>query len=503
MIHQNIRKYFLISFIITIALLAGGVMLWYVDDINFQSVKKLFCTNDNQFIRSSSLQDELSRNITSINSSGTVHYFYDNFDSYGKKFSTTIEQFDGLDGISLNGKAGEQKLTNKKYNGSFALSIKTIPFVDNGNINENIVVRKSFVIPLNVQQWQNEGFFSAWLNIEDRKGISSVSLKLGDINGNVREFQKLPNLQANIPNNFDGDDLFPNIDYPIKETPTDEWTDFWLDKGWNYLFWRTDKGHYIDSGQFDHSNITWLEITLGTNKELASQEIILDDLRFQSGLQKHVNPLNGVWYPPLGRPQYGIFDVDQVSGENYALKLLNVRQSQYPSNGDHGRMLLQYKTPLNFAMRVRFSLEDFPKNEREQVNTWFRLMYDFDPDYDPGHDWFGTYISLEWNRFGLITVKPLERFLVQDQEPKNKDISVASEKFTPREGVVYEEHLTVNGQDAEASIYEVVDDCLILKERVKYTFQRLRYDESKRYPVGIEITGNVKAIIREFEMKEL
>jgi hypothetical protein len=120
---------------------------------------------------------------------------------------------------------------------------------------------------------------------------------------------------------------------------------------------------------------------------------------------------------PHGRPQYGVFEVDSVNGDGTA-RLVNVRQTQYLSNGDHVRMISKALSPENFILRARFTVEDLAAEEDTTVNTWIRLAYDFDPTWDPGHDWFGFYASFEWKRIGLLTVRPVERFYLQDQEPK-------------------------------------------------------------------------------------
>jgi hypothetical protein len=305
------------------------------------------------------------------------------------------------------------------------------------------------------------------------------------------------------------DDPFPNIAYPGRNDASDEWTDFWLNKGWNYLFWRMDKGNFQDSsfgsyGSPDLSAIKWIELRIKVNRELKPQTILVDDLRVQDGIQKDKNAVAGNWFPPNGRPQYGIYDIDKVSADSYALKLQNVRQSQYPSNGDHGRMILNANTPRDFTMRTKFMLTNVPANSQERLNTWFRMVYDFDPFWDPGHDWFGTFTSFEWNKFGLITVKPIERQLIQEQEPLNENIGISSNAFTPKSNQLYEIHLTVHKQNAKASIYEVKSgNSMVLRSTVSYKFNRPRYGLNKRYPICLEVTGNAKAVIYEVEVAGL
>ena len=456
------------------------------------------CANDNQFVNDTSAVGTYSQNI--INSSETIKYFKDNFDNYSEN-SKLIEQFDNQDNFEFKGAVSDIKIDPESYSGKYSLLFNIPSGAD--SLDDNIVIRKKLAEPIDMERWINSGIFSMWMKIKDRDGLSGVNLKIGDKNNQFREFQEINNLQVNIPNNYDSDDIYPNIDFPEKRTPSEEWTDYWINNGWNYLFWRGDNGYYSDSGKLDMKNITWFEVTLRKNKNFQEQTILMDDLRAQDGFQEKKNSLGGTWFSPNARPQYGLFDVDNTPLGKHAAKLLNVRQSQYPSNGDHGRMILKYGTPMNFSLRTRFKLTNFPKNGQERENTWFRVNYDFDPFYDPGHDSFGAFVSFEWDKLGLVSVIPIERNSIQDQEPKIENISDSSTKFTPQENTLYEMQLTVKGQKSWVSIYEVGNDCLVLRGRTSYEFKRQRYGDDKRYPICLEVTGNVKAEIYSVEIKEL
>lgn len=456
--------------------------------------------NESQFAKDSKSIDKITNRQNTLlkDKTGVIRYFSDNFDNYGE-LSKPIEQFEDLKSISTIGPVGDLSLSDNCYNGKHSLSVK----VKKRNLNDKyIIIRRQLPKPIDLKRWRGSGYLTLWLNIEDRAGIDGVSLRVGDNANHYREYRELPNLQIAWPNNYDSDDPYPNLEYPVKDVATDEWTDFWLAKGWNFLLWRMDASYFTESGKPDLEAISWIEISIRINRNIKPQEILLDDLRVQDGLQKKTNPLDGIWYPPHGRPQYGIFSIDRY-GKDTALKLLNVRQTQYPSNGDHGRMILSAGTPRDFTMRTRFMFTNLTKSSKQRVNTWFRMMYDFDPVWDPGHDWFGAYISFEWDRFGLITVKPVERFLIQEQEPKNEDIAISSKSFTPEANQLYELHLTVRGQRATATLYEVKDASLLLRSKVDYVFERPRYGNNRRYPVTLEITGNVKAIIYEVEIAKL
>lgn len=464
--------------------------------------QQFFCLDKSQFLfdvqKSKNNYIKNNQSVYVINNDDTMHYVYENFDGQ-KDYSRVLEQFESLLSLNIDKNISDISLNNKeKINGNNALAV----YIKQSEVKDNeFVIKSNFDSPINLKRWDNNGFISGWIKIENRNDITGINIKIGDEFGNYREFKTLLNLQIGIPNFFNENDIYPDIKYPIRNSISDEWTDFWLNNGWNYLLWRTDREFYKDVGIVDIEHIKWLEITLLLNKKISSQtNILLDDFRIQDGLQKDANPISNFWYPPHGRPQYGIFDVDEINYGDYVLKLLNVRQTQYPSNGDHGRMITKSNTPLNFTMRVKFKLVDFIKNEQD--NTWLRIMYDFDPIWDPGHDWFGVYQSLEWDKFGLITVIPIERFLLQEQEPKKENINLSSKNYSIDENKMYEVNLTVKGQTANATLYSVGNNCLKIKKSVTYEFLRKRYDV-KRYPISIEITGNTKAIIYEVEIFEL
>lgn len=466
--------------------------------------QNLLCVKESQFSGDTkdfvdfTKEQKSKENKIMLNEDNTIKYLYENFDEYKDIYSKEVEQFESLEGWTSAGPIINPKLSKEKYNGEYSLSLTLFPKAKGNN---NIVIKKSFANPKNLERWNNSGFITFWMKIEDREDILGVVIRLGDESDTYREFNKLSNLQIDISNRFDKDDPYPDIPYPIKNSSADEWTDFWLNNGWNYLLWRMDAGSFIDNGKVDLSKIKWVEILIENKEEVHKQEILFDDIRVSDGLQRDLNPLGGFWSPPHGRPQYGVFDLNKIGDNDYALKLLNVRSTQYPSNGDHGRMLSKGGTPQNFTLRTRFMLTDF--NSKETKNTWFRLMYDFDPSWDPGHGWFGAFISFEWRKFGLITVIPLKRFVLQEQEPKKEKISLYQKSFFPKQNILYEIDLTVRDQKAKIALYEVRDNCLRLKRKVEYEFLRPRYGNDKRYPFAIEITGNVKAIIEEIEILEL
>lgn len=436
-----------------------------------------------------------------------IYYIADDFDSYGNIYSRYIDQMEDIEDVILLGKARDLKISSEHYGGDKSISfvVYNNHIYDNDTYNNDnntsAVIRRTFEQHLNLSKWDNRGYFTSWLRLNNITGILGISLKIGDNNENYRLFNELPNLQADDLDIIQVDDIYPNIQYMYNEGVS-EWQDFRLVKGWNYLFWRAD--NFTDIGNVDLYNITWYEIVINLSNSFNEQNINLDNLRVQDGLQRYDNPTNGSWYSPNGVPQYGIFDIDEpVEGsKDFKIRLLNVRQSQYVSNGDHGRILSKKAMPINFTAQIYFKLVDLPKKWKGNIfnyssnrnNTWFRVQYDFDNEYDPGHDWFGAFISLEHDKFGLASTFPVIRYLKQKQEPieftKESRIDISIKK-----DVLYILDIKALGQYEKAIIYEVNNGCTSEIGNVEYVFKRQRYGYDRRYPLSIEVRGNVHADI--------
>ncbi len=459
-----------------------------------EKVDSLFCTEP------TFLFTDKTRVSNALNPDGTIKYFFEDFSEYS---SVVLADFENVQNVTSSGEKVTLVTSDDHINGSRSLLItlpkSTAPVSDE---KVDVVVNKKSETEINLSAWEGKGMITGWIKVPDRKNVQSIGLVLVDSEGNKRTFDTLENLQKNILNYYETDDAFPNLSFNSRTSAADEWTDFWLNTGWNFLFWKNTEGAYKDTGNFNSEKVIEMQFILSLQPQEEDVDINLDDIRLMSGLQKNDNPLSPNWYPPLGRPQYGIYDIDtDVDGVN-SLKLLNVRQNQYLSNGDHGRMLTSGLTPNNFIWRTRFTLENM-QGSKNMSNTWLRLMYDFDPEYDPGHDWFGFYSSFEYGKIGLLTVIPIQRFSAQTQEPLTKDISISESSFDLSEDEMYEVQMKVEGQIAEAWLYTVTgDDCLHLKKHITYTFNRERYAD-KRYPLGIEITGNVSARIYQVEIAEI
>jgi hypothetical protein len=431
------------------------------------------------------------------NADGTAHYLNETFDGYGGVNSLLVDGMETAKRLRQTGGSGQPVPNPDAMEGRRSAAVR---LAEGGT---PVTVRGELPHPVDLSRW-TDGYATMWMRVADRAGISGVTVTLGDTAGATRRLALLPNLQTDYPNFPTINDPFPDLRYP-EPTYAAEWTDYQLVRGWNLLLWRMGQGTTQSGPEFNLGAVAWYEISIATTGALSDQRLLLDDLRVADGLQSAANPVGGAWHPPLGMPQYGVFDVSPVGSAtsgDYALHLLNVRQSQYPSNGDHGRMLSAYGTPMNFAFRTRFSLDRLGKGGSLD-NTWLRVLYDFDPDYDPGHDWYGGYLSLDYQRAGLLTVIPLERFSTQAQEPKQTGrITSYRKAFEPEAGAVYEYDMTVRGQRTTVTIYQVRGGRLYRMVDVAYTFDRPRRTD-KRFPFGLEITGNVNATIYSVELVEL
>ncbi|HXG07345.1 MAG TPA: hypothetical protein VNI77_08490 [Nitrososphaera sp.] len=477
-----------------------------------------------EFSRDSFETDQIAYGFPSlyVSEEGTIVYLYDNFANYADN-QFIIDGFEDPNAWMVNGEAGKLKLASEYYGGSGALTYDV-----ESNIGNTLELSSSHRDDLlDLSRWQDSGYITMWMKAPEPKGIDSVRIAVKDDSGNTRYYMPLENVHSPNPNTFSNDPDYPDLVYPEGNPAIDMWVDFVLGPGWNFLLWRADQYH-DDGNNVDMSRISEIAIILDVNEGLTGQNMIFDDLRIQGGLQKSSNPTGGMWYPPHGRPQHGVYDIDRSQdGINYELRLLNVRNTQYPSNGDRGTMITSAPVPMDFVMRVRFTLiqvghenkslvlpspfpawtpsewREIPIYEGLRNNTYFRVTYDFEPSWDPGHDWFGAYLSLEYNRFGLVSVWPVEQNVLQDQEPK-AGAKTSSTEFAPLSDVQYEMHLLAKGQFLSASVYEVKrDDCLERKAGMSYTFDHPRYGSDKRYPLAIESTGNMRTIIHEVEIVSL
>jgi len=493
-----------------------------IDGFQFNNLGQTQCQENSIFdvsMKKSESYDIYSHKTPGIylDNQGSIQYLYDNFDTYSEN-QLVLDHFENVDSWIVNDQQNQLSPSDEYYGGHGAASLAVSQAQD-------LMLSKKFDQLQNLKKFEKSGFITMWMKIEDTGGIDSVNVLLEDKSGNIREYTPLVNVHTLSKNTFEDDLAYPDLTYPSGDSKVEEWTDFLLASGWNYLLWRTDM--FTDTGHVDLSQIQRIHLKVNTNANLTDQKIIFDDLRIQNGLQKNSNPTNGTWFPPHGRPQHGVYDIDQnpSNPHDYELHLLNVRNSQYITNGDHARMISAGTAPENFAVRVKFTLShlglsdkdaklSFPYSDLlpsewlqfadlgQRDNSYFRVTYDFEPDWDPGHDWLGAYLSLQYDKFGLVSVWPVVRNLEQDQEPP-RGSPLATNIFSPKENVMYQMDLVVNGQQTTAAIYEIQDGCLVPKSSIGYTFGHSRHGPNERYPIAIESTGNMQTIIHEVEMISL
>ncbi len=412
-----------------------------------------------------------------LGNGGKINYLSDDFCSY-EEYSASLDQMEDLETISVSGAAREVQLSDNNYGGD-----KSLKFLMPKNSRKQTVIKG--VLASDLGRWASGGVYSAWIHLESHESVQSVSLSLVSQSG-TRHFTSLENILTEEENKIQSDDIFPDYYLPEKDGEShNKWEDFMLSNGWNYLFWRADE--YSDEGEFDISKVESYQMTINYYEDRVAQNINLDNLRVSDGLQRNNNSLAGNWFAPNGMPQYGVFDTEK-KGDDCFVRLLNVRQEQYPSNGDHVRILSKRFTPENFVVQIEF--EAIKYQPQPIKNSYFRFQYDFEKTYAPGHDWFGAFISLEYENFGLISVDSIERYYIQEQEPK-EPTKQSRQEFVLDFQKRYKLNLEVNGQDAKAIIYEVLDSKIFNYRKIRkisYTFDRQRELDGNR-PFSIEATG--------------
>ena len=347
----------------------------------------------------------------------------------------------------------------------------------------------------NLNKWKDSGIITAWALIEDYSQIDKIDLLLKDSNGKEVVLEGIYNEKmSRKENKIKSNDEFSDYEFKLcKDQPLNIWEDFMIINGKNFLFWEWDESLDIDMGDI----ISIKAVDKG-------DEIKIFDIVVHKGLCKDINSLNGQWYSPNGLPQYGVWWV-----ENSRLRMVNVEQEQYPSNGDHVRILSDVKTPNNFVMKVVFEVKslspDYRKTEilryfkeTKRDNTFVRIAWDFDDVYDPGHDQTLVFMSGEYGYAGLQRVYPIERYFEQGQEPSNKE---AKKELILKEGETYEVNVFVKGQEVKTAVYKVRSLLLDKNAEIEYTFERLRPIEP--YPFSIESTGDIEIILDRIEIKEV
>ncbi len=348
----------------------------------------------------------------------------------------------------------------------------------------------------NLSRWQNAGVISAWIDVVDWRSVQYVYLTLVDSNGREVTLQSVENLDIPRENNsIKSDDAFPDFEFNCANQTIRKWEDFMLVNGRNFVFWEYTQPLPVDMSQI----VSWKVSTLPGDVTIAASDIVIHD-----GLCGNKNSLNGAWSSPNGLPQYGVW---WTSGGSLVMQ--KVEQEQYPSNGDHTRILSSFDTPRDFILRVKFTVENIPEsswwgavrgrtNDQRLANSYIRIGWDFDDAYDPGHDQTLIYNALQYEYFGLQRVYPVERYFIQGFEPDQND-EIAKTNFSFENGKTYEVQARVEGQTVQADVYEVRALFLRKVASVRYTFTEKR--PMIPYPFSIEATGNVDVIVHEIEIK--
>lgn len=432
---------------------------------------------------------------------GEMVYLHDDFSNY-QDYSLSIDSFEANINLKLNGREISTAKSKDDYGGEWSVEFEVAP----ENAKDGTLRLQREITTMDLSRWNQAGVFSAWIRLENPSGVSGISLRLVDSKGNVRLLRRLENYLGTEENQIKQDD--PHKDYYLpEEISNNEWEDYMFSEGWNYLFWPSHE--FNESPEFDIGQVSGYEILIYTNSDFRKQMVRFDNLRVSDGLQKERNPTNGAWFAPGGMPQYGVWDIDDGK-----IRLMNVRQTQYPSNGDHTRLISRQNVPDNFRLRMQFRLVNVPESnwlqqhsrriiKNPHKNTWIRVAYDFEHEYDAGHDWFGTFLSLEYNKYGLVTVSPIERFFEQAEEPSGHSYTKKNRTdFRPTEDQLYLLDLTVQGQHSASSLYVVKNGGRIQEiGRVEHTFERQRPE--KRLPLSIEATGNAHLEIYQIELLSL
>ncbi len=349
-----------------------------------------------------------------------------------------------------------------------------------------------------ISAWEEGGVITLWAHVDDRRDMDRIDLVLIDSHGKEAVLEGLQNVGLDPSENMiKQDDAF--LDFFLEDNQTLlKWEDFMIVDGTNLLIYQ-----FNSSLGLDMSNITyWV-------RPSPYQDILLvEKPRIQPGLTRHKNPAGGKWYSPHGLPQFGVFWC-----EAGWMRLRNVRQTQYPSNGDHTRIISEAGTPSDFVMRVRFRIDEVGTDYTRFIPTWlrkgytnprkntfFRVAYDFEDKYDPGHDQAIAFFSFQYNRFGLQRVYPVTRFFEQAYEPHIAS-GIGTDQARLEKGKTYELDMKVIGQSTRAELYEVRGERLKRIADAEYDFTRERLPEG--YPFSFEFTGDVSGAIDMIEIRTI
>jgi hypothetical protein len=346
------------------------------------------------------------------------------------------------------------------------------PYLIDGFDTYENTQRVSFDDPNDFSAFLSKGIIVAWADVKDYAQINSIDLELRDASSSytIEGIDNKPGIPR-TGNDIWTDDEF--VDYTFTSNQTNNvWRDWMLADGENMVFWEWNETLPLDMK----------EITVKTSYPVRDAFIL-------KGFSREETPTNGNWIAPHGLLQYGFHYV-----ENGFLYLKNVRQTQMVTNGDHVRIISNtLKTPRDFIMRVRFTPTRVQK--AATPNDYVRIAWDFEDQWDPGHDQTLVYISDQYKYFGMQRVYPIIRQKEQGYENSPKA------SFKLKNNRDYEIDMRVEGQSAWATIYEHRWGMLWKKASVEYTFKTARPAES--YPFSIEATGNPNLKVDYVEVYEI
>lgn len=319
--------------------------------------------------------------------------------------------------------------------------------------------------------YASRGMIVAWVDVKDYSQINSIDLELRDSSSGytIPGIDNKPQV-ARSQNGIWTNDEF--VDYSFKSAPSAVWQDWMLANGENLVFWEWNELLPINMNQ----------VFVRTNYPIRDAFILKE-------FSESGTPTQANWIAPHGLIQYGFHYI-----EDGCLFMKNVRQTQMVTNGDHARIISNTKgTPRNFIMRVQFTATNIP--ETPEKNDYIRFAWDFEDEWDAGHDQTLIYMSGEYEYFGMQRVYPIIRQKEQGYENSPK------KSFKLKNNAIYELDFRVRGQNASATIYEQKFGLLWEKANVEYTFKTPRPQES--YPFSIEATGNPKLKVDFIEIREI
>lgn len=421
---------------------------------------------------------------------GVIRHMVEDFSTYAD-CSRVLDPFETVDGLTGNVRIAGTSSENR----GGERSVRVVAAAEESKLSRPL--------SQDLSRWREQGVISFWIKLGDAAQVDRIDLVLRDASGQEARLKGLANLH--LPperNQIKSDDDFPDYYFRGRQ-PNTKWEDFLLISGWNFVFWEITEPLAIDFSQVASYTVVIVRNTA------VEQEMLCDNLRIQDGLLGDRNALGGRWYPPNGLPMYGVFDYDGPG----RVRLQNVEWDQYPSNGDHVRILSREGTPEDFIMRLRFKVVSLAPKARwtprwlkpfvkradasPRYNTYFRLQWDFDNEYDPGHDWSGLYNGFEYSYLGLCRVYPIERYFDQGAEP-DKNAEEGRMRFSLEDKRAYEIDVKVEGHNTVAEVYEIRGKFLKRVARVAYTFRKDR--PKKCWPISVETTGNIQIELNAIEV---